>query len=46
MESLRLMPILVVAMLGGGLAVCALLALAVFVVSHTCTRLFKNNDHD
>jgi hypothetical protein len=46
MDVLRLMTILVVGMLGGGMAVCALIALIVFLVSGVCTRLFKNNDHD
>jgi hypothetical protein len=46
MDVLRLMTSLVVGMLGGAMAVCALIALIVFLVSDVCARLFKNNDHD
>ena len=46
MDGLRWMTIIVVAMLGGGLAVCALIALAVLFIGHVATRLFNNDEHD
>ena len=46
MDGLRWTAIIVVAMLGGGLAVCALIALAVLFISRVAARLFNNDEHD
>jgi hypothetical protein len=46
MNGLHLMTTLVVAMLGGAIGVCALIALIVFLLSGICTRLFKDDDRD
>jgi hypothetical protein len=46
MDGLHWMTIIVVAMLGGGLAVCALIALVVLFMGHVSARLFNNDRHD
>lgn len=46
MDVLHWAAIIVVAMLGGGLAVCALIALVVLFISHVAARLFHNDEHD
>jgi len=46
MDGLRWTAIIVVAMLGGGLAVCALIALVVLFIGHVAARLFNNDEHD
>ncbi|MDN7182746.1 hypothetical protein M0D69_32955 [Caballeronia sp. SEWSISQ10-4 2] len=46
MDGLRWTAIIAVAMLGGGLAVCALIALVVLFIGHAAARLFNNDDHD
>ena len=46
MDGLRWMPMIVVAMLGGVLAVCTLIAVIVLFVSHIAARLFNNDEHD
>jgi hypothetical protein len=46
MDGLRWTATIVVAMLGGGLAVCALIALAVLFIGRVAARLFNNDEHD
>jgi hypothetical protein len=46
MTGLHLMTTLVVAMLGGAIGVCVLIALIVFLLSGICARLFKDDDRD
>jgi hypothetical protein len=46
MNGLHWMAIIVVAMLGGVFAICALIALVVFFVGHVAARLFNNDEHD
>jgi len=46
MDGLRWTVIIAVAMLGGGLAVCALIALVVFFIGHVAARLFNNDEHN
>jgi hypothetical protein len=46
MDGLRWTVIIAVAMLGGGLAVCALITLVVLFIGHVAARLFNNNNHD
>ena len=46
MDGLRWTVIIAVAMLGGGLAVCALIALVVLFIGHVAARLFNSGNHD
>jgi len=46
MDGLRWTAIILVAMLGGGLAVCALIALVMLFIGHVAARLFNNDEHD
>lgn len=46
MDGLRWTAIIVAAMLGGGLAVCVLIALVVLFLGHVAARLFNNDEHD
>lgn len=46
MDGLRWAAIIVVAMLGGGLAVYTLIALVVLFINHVAERLFNNDEHD
>jgi hypothetical protein len=45
MDGLRLITILLFSMIGGGIAVCALIASILFLMNGACTRLFKQHDH-
>jgi hypothetical protein len=46
MDGLHWTTIILVAMLGGGLGVSVLIALAVLFFGHVATRLFNTNEHD
>ena len=46
MDGLRWTAIIAVAMLGGGLAVCALIALVVLFIGHVAARLFNKDNRD
>jgi hypothetical protein len=46
MDGLSWTVVIAVAMLGGGLAVCALIALVVLFIGHVTARLFNNDNHD
>jgi hypothetical protein len=46
MDGLRWTAIIVVSMLGGGLTICALIALVVLFISRVSARLFNNDGHD
>ena len=46
MDGLRWMTMFVAAMLGGGFAVCVLIALVVLFAGRIAARLFNNDEHD